>query len=410
MKYQKQVRKDKPQVSITMRENLTNFTKIKSTKELNFMVDKKQLREKLEGKLLKQQETSLKKKSLKQLVQEYYETVKKSPAVAKVKAELKAKTKGKVSESDLEKLISEKVRKAVLEMVNKMGQKKVREMEDEIDMDVAPTDQEEPVSDEFNDEDLDLGDENMEDEEIEDEEIEDEEIEDEEIEDDDLDFDINNEEVDLDFGDEETDDLGDEEVPGEDFDLGDEEEDEDIDLEDEEEISDEELDSEINSEEAPEEPELTEAQKKAIRMKRMKDKALRLAKKKVSEEETGDPVKGTDPSEGVDATLAGNEELFDAVPDIDATGLNMDNKTPPDSDLGTEDESTSPNTPTEETDADDWIEGDGSEAGIGMKDGGTVNARGTTENRKSKWAVKKTEERLNYRKLLAGEYFKRLDE
>jgi hypothetical protein len=352
MEYAKTVRKDRPEVVITKRGNTTNLLiKKNPEKELNFM-DKKALREKLERQLLKSQEASLKEKTLKELVQDFYASKKAKTKVAKSKA------------PEMDALIEKKVKAAVKALLAKKAKgRKTEDMGDFVD----PTDEEAPVEpgvevedkedldlegdEEFDLEggdELDLGDEGDEDE-LSDEDLEGLDLDDEGEEGD--------EDVDLDLGDEGEGEEGEDEEL--DLDLGDEEE-------GEEEGGDAELDSEIDTEDKSGEPEMTEAQKKKIRMDRIKAKAVAMAKI-VKEDDGG---KAFDPSEGVDATVAGNTELFNAVPDL------QDNANPPGSDLGTSDESKAPNISMEKTDAPAW----------------------TTSTKKV--------EKMNYKKLMAGEYFK----
>jgi hypothetical protein len=134
---------------------------------------------------------------------------------------------------------------------------------------------------------------------------------------------------------------------------------------------------------------MTEAQKKKLRMDRMKAAASKDAK--VKEDQGGKPF---DPGDGVDATLAGNKDLFDAVPDIDATGMPAPAKVPGD-ELGTQDTSTAPNIPMDKTDAKQWNTSGAAPAEKAAK--------------QEKWSViSKKEEKLNFRKLMSGGYIKKI--
>ena len=379
-------------------------------------MDKKKLRAKLEGILLKKQETSLKNKTLKQLVQEFNAVRKKERGV---KVEEKLDT--------LETLISKKVREALKTAMAKKTKvvkstkpakttktSKLTKKKEAFGSEFGkkfkdPASEEAPVDDEFEaDDDMDFGDDSeIEGDNPEDEGMGDEDIEgmgDEDIEgmgDEDENFDLEGDE-DLDIGDEDDEDL--------DFDLGEEgeeheaeesdefeageQEEGDFDDEGEEGMEDEssELDSEIDDENKAPVPEMTEAQKKKVRMDRMKAKALTFAKKKVKETDNG--ADAFDPSEGVEATMAGTDDLIDAIPDIQATGLGTDNKTPPGDELGTNDESTDPNIPMDKTDAKPWNTGDAPDAKKGMN------------QEKQKWATTTRKvEKLNYRALMRGDYF-----
>jgi hypothetical protein len=380
--YKKQVREDKPKISITKRNEFTNFnSKPEQEKEYDHM-DKKLLRKKLEGKLLKAQEESLKAKSLKQLIQEYYVSKKASKPETPVKETVKTAPKTK-------KTLKEEP------------------MNDESDF-VSPTNEEAPVDDEMNLEgegDLDLegeGDEfNLEGEG-----------------DEDFDFDDEGDE-DFDFGDE---DEGEFDLEGEgegeehegaesdEFEAGEEEGAEEGHDEGEGgEGEESELDSEIGEEEKA--PEMTEAQKKKIRMERMKAKAIAFAKK--VKEDAG--AKAFDPSEGVDATLAGNTDLFNAIPDIDNAGTGGKNTVPGD-ELGTQDASTPPNISMEKTDAPKWNTDGAPPAQKGINQepiqpnpkGPSGAAKESTDSANKPWnAITRKVEKLNYRALLRGDYWKK---
>lgn len=337
-------------------------------------MDKKIVREKLERKLLKEQETSLKNKPLKELIKEYHATI-------------KGKKQEKFSKSNnLEALFTKKIKEAVQIFLQKKG-KAVKESfgdEKDMDFDTDPTEKEPPVNDEFEGEESDKteGDEDLD---LEGDEDEDLDIDDEGNED--FDFEDKDDE-DLDLGTEE----GEEGKESEDIDLslGDEEEDEG-----DESGGDEELDSEITPEDKNKEPEMTEAQKKKVRLDRIKAKAAKLAKDKVKE---GGGAEAFDPSAGVDATLAGNKDLFDAIPDIESTGLG-DNKNVPGDDLGTKDASTAPNLPMENTNAKKW-----------NTDGAAPAEKATKqENQDSKWTVAKKTEKFSYKKLMHEGYPKKLE-
>jgi hypothetical protein len=362
------MRQDRPKVSITLKESVTNLetTPHKGIKELNFM-DKKILREKLEGRLLKETASSLKSVPLKELVKQYYASqTSKKEAIASKKA---AKTPAK--KSSTETMIEKKIRLAVAKaLAAKAKKRKTYKEQDELDDEFLLDDGEEPVDSEFADDmegedDMDLGldDEDMEDDEDLDLFGDEDEIEDDEMDIEDDEMDIEDDEMDIE------DDEDDLDIDEDDLEV--DEDDLDLDLEDDElDLEDDELDSEIASEEDAMDKGMTEAQKKKLRMKRMKDKAMKLAKKtKVREMDNG--ADGYDPSEGVDAILKGNEDLFDAVPDLNDTA-NV-----PNDNLGQSDPPKA-SVPMTDTSADSWI-------------------------------TSRKVEKLNYKTLMTGGYFKKMN-